>query len=163
MIRSLTILAVMLNVTAVSSAFASDTDGIPYISPGVGISWNFGSGLVFAPKVSLGYLSNGSFVNLTVAIATCSTDKTYPLYVFETQYGAISKSLEVSKTQLLWGGGIGIALHSTDQGVVVRPKISAFVGFLVFLNIDLIFMERTRIGIGPEFVLPIPLRRISLG
>jgi hypothetical protein len=135
----------------------------PYVSPGIGFAWNIGGGLVISPKISIGIAGDGRFVNLTVGMASCSADDIYPQYFVECQYGVISRALEIRKTLPLCGGGAGFAISPTDKGTMVVPRVSAFVGFLLFVNLDVLLAERTRANIGGELALPIPLKRIDFG
>ena len=151
------LLSCLLSIPVDSSA---GDEGIPYISPGFGFSWNFGSGFVFTPKLSLGYVGEYGFVNLTVAAATCLSESPHSLYIIETQFGTGCGTRDIP---LVGGGGIGAAFQKTEEGVKVYPTGTAFIGFFLFAKVDIVLREKTRIDAGTEIVFPIPLKRIRIG
>ncbi len=131
---------------------------IPYISPGLGFSWNFGSGFVFTPKISIGYAAEHGFINLTVAAATCLSESPSPLYIIQTQYGT-----GVGNLSLLGGGGFGAAFQKSEDGVKVYPTCTVFIGLFLFAKVDFVLREKIRIDAGTELVFPLPLKKISVG
>jgi hypothetical protein len=135
----------------------------PYISPGLGFSWDFGGHFILSPKVSIGVLQNGVFYNITVGRSTSSDEKIYPHYFVEAQCGQLSEPSDYKKTQLFYGGGIGLTIPTSNNDSGVSLRVSAFTGYMVFLNATVLFKDKIQTELGGQIVLPIPLRKIEFG
>jgi len=136
------------------------SQSIPYISPGVTLSYNFNGSLVFSPKISVGLVENGNFINLTLGKSWSTDPKTYPHSFVEFQYGTLSFNLKFRNQKLFLGGGVGFSLPSKED----KPasfRLTLFGGFFYFLNMSFLFMEQTQYELGGQVVLPIPIIRIG--
>jgi hypothetical protein len=136
---------------------------IPYVSPGIGIAWDFHGHLVISPKISVGINNNGTFYNLTFGIASSIDASLYPHYFIECQAGVLSEPLGFRKAQLFYGGGIGLTIPSSGQGKKPSMRVSLFTGFMFFLNVNILFTDTVRTDIGGQVVLPIPLKKVEKG
>lgn len=63
----------------------------------------------------------------------------------------------------LGGDVLGVAILSTERVAVLIPKLTVFVAYFAFLNIDVLLTERIRTNLGGEFVCPIPFERVQFG
>jgi len=156
MIRSLQTLAVIIALSP-SPGFIIAAEETAYISPGIAVSWDIGRGLVFGVKASLGYAWEGRFVNITVGGAFCQTDDLYPYTFVQCQAGAQTTIVGGKSTPPFLGGGLGFVFARNDTGRVVFPYLSAFAGFLIFINVDFLMVQESRVAIGAELDWPIPL------
>jgi hypothetical protein len=136
---------------------------IPYVSPGLGFSWDLQGHFILSPKVSFGVLQRGYFYNITLGMSSCSGEQMYPHYFLEGQCGALSEPSEHKKTQLCYGGGIGLTIPTDKSESGAYYRITAFTGYLVFLNATVLFKERIQTELGGQVVLPIPIGRVNLG
>jgi hypothetical protein len=161
--HSLSTITILLSIVTSFGICSAAADESPYISPGVAVSWNISHGLVFGVKLSFGYAWNGRFANLTIGRAFCKTDDAYPFTYVQCQYGVQSRALEIRKTLPFCGGSFGVAIVPTDSGKVIVPHISAFMGFVLFVNVDVLLIKEARTAVGAELALPIPLKRIDFG
>jgi hypothetical protein len=136
---------------------------IIYISPGIGISWNFDGKFILTPKISLGVYNESIFYNLTFAYASASEETVYPHYLIEFQCGRLSPPMEYRKLQLFWGGGVGVTIPTTSKDSAASFRATVFTGNLLFLNLSILFTKRIQTEIGGQIVLPIPLSKIDFG
>jgi hypothetical protein len=136
---------------------------VPYVSPGLGFFWDFAGHFILSPKLSVGVLQNGIFYNITVGRSSSSDEKYYPNYYVEVQCGKLTEPMEYRKTQLFYGGGIGLTIPASDNESNVSFRVSAFTGYFVFLNATILFREKLQTEIGGQVVLPIPLKGIEFG
>ena len=135
----------------------------PYISPGLGFSWDFNGHFIFSPKVSVGIFGNGIFYNITIGRSSSSDEKIYPHYYVEVQSGKLTEPSDHKKTQLFYGGGIGFTIPISKNDSSVSFRVSAFTGYLLFLNVTVIHMEKIQTELGGQVVLPIPLKGVEFG
>ncbi len=133
---------------------------IPYISPGVTLSWDLGSRFVVSPKISLGISANSVFHNITIGSSSADANQLYPHFFVEYQIGRLTPPSSFRKTQIYWGGGVGITVP-TKHPSNVSFRCTAFAGYFVFANFTMLFREGIHAEIGPQIVLPIPLKRIE--
>jgi len=136
---------------------------LPYISPGFTLSINFSGHVIFSPKVSIGLAENGRFYNITFGKSFSSDTNVYPNHFIELQYGALSEHFEYRKQSLFVGGGIGFTFPSSKIEHAPSLRVSMFIGFLCFINATLLFKDNVEVDIGPQFVLPLPLKKIEVG
>jgi hypothetical protein len=135
----------------------------PYISPGLGFSWDFNGHFILSPKISAGVLQNGIFYNLTIGRSSSSGANNYPHYYVEVQTGQLTTPSDYKKTQLFYGGGFGFTIPAIDTGAGVSVRASVFTGYLLFLNASILFNERIQTELGGQVVLPIPLKSVDFG
>ncbi len=136
---------------------------IPYISPGLGCSWDFSGHFILSPKVSIGVIQNGIFYNITVGRSSSSYDKYYPHYFVEAQCGKLTEPSDYKRTQLFYGGGIGLTIPTKNAESGVSLRVSAFTGFMAFLNATIIIKDKVQTELGGQVVMPIPLKHIDFG
>jgi hypothetical protein len=129
---------------------------IPYVSPGLGFSWDFRGHFILSPKVSIGVLQRGFFYNIALGMSSSSDEKIYPHYFVEAQCGQLTDP-EYRKIQLFYGGGIGLTIPTSNTESGVSFRVSAFTGYLVFLNATILFKGKIQTELGGQVVLPIPL------
>lgn len=128
-----------------------------YVSPGIGISWDLQGNLTISPKLSVGYLENGNFYNLTVGRNFVQGNDTKSYYYLEGQAGVLSEPMEFRKIQVFSGVGLGFNYYPgrTDRSLAFRA--SAFSGFGGFLKATVTSDQQYRADFGLEGVLPVPL------
>jgi hypothetical protein len=135
---------------------------LPYFSPGITLSLNFQGEFILSPKLSFGVYGDSRFYNITFGRSSGGSGNIYPHYFIEGQFGKLTPPSSPRRTQIFWGGGLGITipqLHKSD----VSLRCTAFTGNIVFLNFTALFRDTVCAEIGPQFVLPIPLRTIDFG
>ena len=138
---------------------------IPYASIGIRFGWDFKCGLTISPKLSAGLaeIEDGAFINVTLG----SRKFQKPIIAFnefrylDIQAGAVFKGLP----GILFGGGAGILIGSSDKGHKIIPRSTVFSGCFLFPTIDVTYWNRSKISFdaGVEAVLPIPLGPIDIG
>ena len=137
---------------------------MPYLSPGITFSFNFDGYFIVSPKISIGFVENGSFYNITYGKSWSSDTSAYPHYFIEFQSGAISTQLKYGKQNLFVGGGVGVTIPSAKTNHNPSFRITIFSGFMYFLNATFLLSDPFQSEIGGQVVLPIPLFKIrSLG
>ena len=153
----------MKNITVIIWGLLSFTnlyaanDDVPYISPGIEISWNLNGEFIFRPKLSFGIFDNGNFYNITIGYASSKNGKVYPYYFLEGQFGKLSEPMKFRKLQLFNGFGLGIGIH-TNSNDAISYKASLFTGYGLFANASfLLYKEKLYPDLGLEAVLPIPI------
>ena len=136
---------------------------LPYISPGFTLSINFSGHVIFSPKVSVGLAENGRFYNITFGKSFSSDTNIYPNRFVELQFGSLSEHFEYRKQSLFIGGGIGFTFPSSKIKHTPFMRVSVFTGFLCFINATVLFKDTVEVDLGPQFVLPLPLKKIEVG
>lgn len=134
-----------------------------YLSPGIGFSWDFRGHFILSPKISIGVLQNGIFYNITAGRSSSSMQKIYPHYFIEVQCGNLTAPSDWAKTQLFYGGGLGLTIPSGNSESGVSFRTTLFTGYIVFLNTTFLFKENIYTEFGGQVVLPAPLESNDFG
>lgn len=139
-----------------------------YISPGVRFGYDFNSHFTFGVKVSFGVYDNGNAFNFTYGKKFAINNKSnFASHNYiDLQIGKLTKAMGDRKVQLFYGGGIGLIFYK-DNGIHhYYPRITTFVGYLLFTTLDLNIIKWKKVepDIGLQLVLPIPIgAKPSLG
>jgi len=132
-----------------------------YISPGIRLGYDFKAGFNLGLKLSAGVDTDGSTISLTFGrkfgLGGESKFKTHN-YI-DLQAGRLSDTMGERKIQLFYGGGAGIIFYKENGKTVYHPRVTGFVGYIVFttLDINLINWKNPESDLGLQLVLPIPL------
>jgi len=126
------------------------------------LSINFSGHVIFSPKVSIGLAENGRFYNITFGKSFSSDTNIYPNQFVELQFGALSEHFEYRKQSLFIGSGIGFTFPSSKIEHAPSLRFSMFTGFLCFINVTVLFKYNVEVDVGPQFVLPLPLKKIEV-
>ena len=154
---------VLLILGSLLVIFQNGRSQTPYLSPGLGLSWDLNGHFILSPKISAGFLQNGKFYNLTIGRSSSSDEHNYPHYYVEVQLGQLTTPSDYKKTQLFYGGGVGFTIPANDTSAGVSFRASMFTGYLLFLNASILFNEKIQTELGGQVVLPIPLKRVAFG
>ena len=138
-------------------------DEIYYVSPGIGLSWNFSGQFILSPKLSIGMLQNIFIYNITFGWALSKADDHYPYYYIEAQTGSYDILTRAVQFPLCTGLGIGVAFHTSGSQTKTYFKASVFTGFFLFARASFIYDNEWYPDIGLEPVIPLPLSQISIG
>jgi hypothetical protein len=133
---------------------------LPYISPGLGVSWDFHGHFIVSPKLSIGIGNNNTFYNLTIGRSTSSETTKYPHIFIEVQTGHLTEPLDYRMIQLYLGGGIGLTIPTGSSSTGVSLRGSLFGGYGLFINTTILFEEKIRTELGLQLVAPIPLGEV---
>jgi hypothetical protein len=134
-----------------------------YISPGIGFSWDFNGHFILSPKISIGVLQNGIFYNITFGRSSSSMQKIYSHYFVEVQCGKLTAPSDWAKTQLFYGGGLGLTIPSGESEPGVSFRATLFTGYWAFLNATFLFKEKIYTEVGGQIVLPFPIASNEFG
>ena len=137
----------------ISSVQAQDKSTF-YVSPGLGITWDFQNTFVFSYKVSLGHMVDEQFFyNITLGNRinmnpkSLSNKNLYSFYEFQLGYFG-------SLYPISFGTGFGMANYpGTSDGKHLR--ISIFGGAGIFGLVSIV-PGRREYDFGPLMILPIP-------
>ena len=138
-----------------------------YISPGLRLGYDFDSHATFELKVSVGFGLWENIYNVTVGKKySINKRKTYCSHNYlDLQVGDLSNTFGERKTQLFYGGGIGIIFYDREGIRRYRPRITTFAGYLLFTTADFYLSEQNNVesDIGLQLVLPIPIGGVDFG
>lgn len=138
-----------------------------YISPGIRIGYDFDSHITMGLKISLGINYNETITNVTFGkkFALNNTDDFMAHYYFDMQYGKFSETFSERKIKILYGGGIGLIFYTKNGRQHFHPRITSFVGYLLFttFDINIIKWKSVKPDLGLQLVLPIPLGNVDFG
>lgn len=148
------VIVLVLSIQSVHSA-----SHVPYISPGLTISFNSQKVWFVGYKVSIGYtgdqmkmLNDNFFYNVTVGLKV-------PIRKGENRSGYLFTECEAGALMFPYfpGVGIGAAIKRNEDGKIrIRPKGSVFAGALLFLRSDFVFDEHAFLyDFGGCLTLPI--------
>jgi hypothetical protein len=129
----------------------------------LGLSWNFNGNFILSPKVSIGYLQNGLFENITLGYSFSTEKNMYPHYYVEGQLGKLTQPSDYKKMQVFYGGGIGLTIPTSSRESGVSLRASVFTGYLLFLNATFLFNNNIQTELGLQLVAPVPLKSIDFG
>jgi len=148
--------------------FAGEWKGVlPYISPGIRFGWDFEKKFTFSTKISIGFMFEGGFANITygskypVFQDAYVTDPNFEKYDYLDVQAAFSYNPKETLT-LYTGGGAGLIFYKEDGVNKSAPRITVFSGFIVFPTLDVIFLPgHVRYDTGLQIVLPLPLTKLD--
>lgn len=136
-----------------SNLFPATSTSTYYIAPGIGLSWNFSSNILFNLKLSFGKMVNEEkYYNITIGgkyfINKEAKSWETKYYYFEPQVGSFFQ-----KYPLSGGAGLGFAFFPKNR--LFYPKLSLSGGAGIFLGLDYIF-SKDLTDLGIEAVIPYP-------
>lgn len=151
------------------TCFTSDNT-IKYISLGLRIGWDFGHGLTVGARVSLGLYScsgliGSKYINITKGLKAPLFRKlrfSYEGYNFvQLQFGFAP----FPDNPLHLGGGLGTIFYHDENKIIFKPMTTISSGFLVFTELDILFLERNKISkdFGILGIIPIAIGGLDLG
>ncbi len=145
-------------VIAFLIVFTLNADIVPYISPGVSVSWNLKGAQFAGWKVSIGYADfitnsklDGYFLNITIG-----NKYAVDYHVHESNYLFTEVESGIVTGLLFSGVGIGTAYwRNGNRKIGISPKGSIFTGDIVFLRTDFAVIEKKlHYDIGGNIVFP---------
>lgn len=124
-----------------------------YISPGISISWDGDTSIMWGWKISLGYVvMEKYYYNITFGKQkTLLTEINHSNLKYS--YLEIQRGDFLGYYPLSAGGGIGMTFLDDK----IYPKISLYAGALIFININYT-INRNVFDVGGKLVLPIPFK-----
>ncbi len=136
-----------------------------YVSPGIKIGWDSNRGFTMGPKIGIGIigLDDDIFINLTIGAKSFqnSTRKDDRYIFIDIQVGSAS----VDEASVAFGAGFGLLFGKGGGDLKITPRMTAFVGLIVFPTLDFNFWTEDEISSEPgfELTLPIPMKKIDFG
>lgn len=144
------ILVILLIITSVNSKV------LPYLSPGVIISWNSQKRVSASWKISAGVLVPTSYENVEGCIFNITLGKRFLLDDASKDYLFTELETGFLSGIVFYGFGMGTAYLKENNKIKVVPKGSLFAGWVLFLRSDIVrYNQKFDIDIGANVVLPI--------
>lgn len=151
------------SLVILSVGIAGAQERIYYISPGIQLSSDPKRGLSLSVKISFGVLQDETFHNITMGtqrpLHRGSGADFENNFFLESEVGTL-----VNNAPLFVGGGLGAIIYRDSGGLNIRPRLSAFAGFLAFGNLEFTYIneEESMFKGGISAELPLPLTPLDL-
>ncbi len=134
-----------------NQGFSQNSQSTFYLSPGIGIIYDFKNNLLIDLKLSIGKMeSELRYYNITIGkrinIKTASNEKKINYYYSDFQYGYFGNLYPFS-----FGSGFGAVFYNK---IKIYPKLDFFIGSGLFANMDyILFMNKLNFGF--QTILPL--------
>jgi len=145
-------------------------NGLFYLTPGIRIGWDFEKKLTIGTKISVGYIFEGGFVNITYGCKypflqdARSWEPNFEKYNYLDIQAAGAIKFDKKSVPLYTGGGAGLIFYKENEVNKTAPRLTIFSGFIAFTTFDIIFLlDHVRYDTGFQLVFPIPLEKIDIG
>ena len=171
-IFKLTFETILILIFLVGNFLNASAESFWYLSPGLRIGWNFSGNFTVDGKISIGLntddnLNKITFCNITLgfnalAFAKAKENK-FNEYNY-VQFQAGSSFLDIEDNLFITGMGAGFIFNTNNKNDF-SPIIRLFSGFIVFPELDLIFLKRKQIVsyFGVRGVIPGSMQKINIG
>ncbi|MGE5458412.1 MAG: hypothetical protein ACM3RX_08660 [Methanococcaceae archaeon] len=156
LIKKDTILFTVIIFLLIGSKIYSEDHYTRYLSPGITFGWNFGNGFAITPKIGLGVFNEdgGTYYNMTYGFNFCP-GKNYENSDFHSYHFV---EFEIGSIPKCSGGGLGIAFWTSNNKTQICPKLTAFIGLIFFVNMDVVITDNginANLGLQPNIPFPI--------
>jgi hypothetical protein len=165
--RSLIIKILLIIIIWFGNISYLSADNIWYFSPGIRIGLNPSGNFTVDGKISLGICDNFSgkitFYNITLGFNALTFTKTKGNQFNEYNYVQFQTGGNFFEDNILISGlGVGFIFKANGKRNF-SPILRFFSGFLIFPELDLIFIRSKQIHsiFGVRGILPIPMKKIG--
>lgn len=143
-------LIILLIVSSVNSKV------LPYLSPGIILSWNTQKKVSASWKISAGIFKSVDYGKIEGYLLNITYGKRYLLDDASKDYLFTELETGLLSGIVFYGFGAGTAYVKKDDKIRVVPKGSLFAGWFLFLRSDIVrYDHKFDIDIGGNIVLPI--------